>query len=255
MLNRGLQVLVMCKLVMYFVSLYLEVAVSYPKRRKIIMSARAVELPLFPLNVVLFPGVVLPLHIFEPRYRQMIAECHEQKTPFGVVLARPESMLLLEEPYAVGTMAEIRDLDRLDDGRYVLMAVGAQRFRILSQHRDKPYLSGLVEPYEDISEPEEKLGVEVRQAHSLFGTYLELLLKAANEPDKDIRTHLPNSPEELSHFIAYFLDLQNEQKQHFLELTSTLQRLQEEIAILRREVSFMRQILARPQNDDRSMLN
>ena len=62
------------------------------------MAARASELPLFPLNVVLFPGVVLPLHIFEPRYRQMIADCQEQTTPFGIVLARPESQPLLEEP-------------------------------------------------------------------------------------------------------------------------------------------------------------
>src|SRR5947208_6359479 len=89
------------------------------KGRKKVMSASAIELPLFPLNVVLFPGMVLPLHIFEPRYRQMIAECVQQKTPFGVVLARPESVPLLEEPYAVGTMADIRDLSQLEDGRYV----------------------------------------------------------------------------------------------------------------------------------------
>src|SRR2546422_11327364 len=94
--------------------------------RKRAMSAGAIELPLFPLNVVLFPGVVLPLHIFEPRYRQMIADCQEQITPFGIVLARPESQPLLEEPYPVGTMAEIRELDRLEDGRYVLMADGVQ---------------------------------------------------------------------------------------------------------------------------------
>src|SRR5579871_5364027 len=102
------------------------------------MSDSAIELPLFPLNVVLFPGVVLPLHIFEPRYRQMIAECEQQKTPFGVVLARPESVPLLEEPYPVGTMADIRDLSQLEDGRYVLMAMGLRRFRILSKHRLKP---------------------------------------------------------------------------------------------------------------------
>ena len=92
------------------------------------MSASAIELPLFPLNVVLFPGVVLPLHIFEPRYRQMIAECFQQKTPFGVVLARPESLPLQEEPYPVGTMAEIHNLSQLEDGRYVLMAIGCSDF-------------------------------------------------------------------------------------------------------------------------------
>ena len=219
------------------------------------MSATAIELPLFPLNVVLFPGVVLPLHIFEPRYRQMIADCQQQEQPFGVVLARPDSVHLQEEPYPVGTMAEIRDLNRLEDGRYILMALGLQRFRILSQHRQKPYLSGIVELYEDVADPLEDVDMYVEQAHNLFGTYLEMLLKAANEEDKEIRSHLPASAEELSYFIAYFLDIQDEQKQHFLELTSTLQRLQEEVSILRREVPFMRQILERPQDEDRSLLN
>src|SRR5579859_1754639 len=219
------------------------------------MTASAIELALFPLDVVLFPGVVLPLHIFEPRYRQMIVDCRQQKKPFGVVLARPGSAPLLEDPYAVGTMAEIRELDQLEDGRYILMTFGVQRFRILSQHRERPYLSGLVELYEDVSEPMEDLDYQFKVAHKLFGTYIELLLKAANEQERDMRAHLPGNAEELSHFIAYFLDLQNEQKQHFLELTSTLQRLKEEITILRREVPIMQQMLLGSQDSERNMLN
>ena len=70
-----------------------------------------------------------------------------------------------------------------------------------------------------------------------------------------MRNHLPGRPEELSHFIAYFLDLQNEQKQHLLELTSTLERLKEELVILRREVRLMRQMLIGSQNADRNILN
>ena len=219
------------------------------------MSAKAIELPLFPLNLVLFPGMVLPLHIFEPRYRQMIADCQEQERPFGVVLVKPESQPLQEEPYPVGTMAEIRDLNRLEDGRFLLTAVGLQRFRILSQHRQKPYLSGIVETFEDVAEPADSLMASAKQAQSLFSTYLEMLLKAANETEHNISSYLPNSPEALSHFIAYFLDIQDEQKQHWLELTSTTQRLQEEITILRREVPFMRQMLSQPKDDERSMLN
>jgi Lon protease-like protein len=219
------------------------------------MSAKAIELPLFPLNVVLFPGMVLPLHIFEPRYRQMIVDCQEQERPFGIVLVKPDSLPLQEEPYPVGTMAEIRDLNRLEDGRFLLMAVGLQRFHILSQHRQKPYLSGIVEAFEDVTEPADILSGSVKQAQSLFSTYLEMLLKAADEGERDIGSYLPNLPEALSHFIAYFLDIQDEQKQHLLELTSTTQRLQEEITILRREVPFMRQMLSEPQDDERTMLN
>jgi Lon protease-like protein len=217
------------------------------------MSTAAIELPLFPLNVVLFPGTVLPLHIFESRYRQMIIDCQVEDKPFGIVLAKSESEPMQEEPYAVGTIAEIHNLNKLEDGRYNLIALGTKRFRIVSQHREKPYLSGLVEPFEDIAEPEEELIKQMMQARNLFWNYLELLLESTDE--KDVEAHLPSVPEDLSHFIAYFLEVSYEQKQHYLELTSTQQRLQEEIAILRREVPFMRQILAGKLPDERIMLN
>jgi Lon protease-like protein len=218
----------------------------------------AIELPIFLLNVVLFPGAELPLHIFEPRYRLMINECYGEKKPFGVVLARPESEYLQEEPYPVGTMAEIEVLDRLEDGRMNLIARGLQRFRILSQHREKPYLSALVEIYEDIAEPGQTLLTYADKAHNLFSSYLDILLEVVGK--QDVQFSLPDEPEELSHFIAYFLDLQDEKKQHFLELTSTVQRLEGEIEALRREVPVMRQMLSmssryRPSDPDRSILN
>src|SRR5207247_4315822 len=98
----------------------------------------AIELPLFPLDVVLFPGENLPLHIFEPRYRLMINECYREEKPFGIVLVRPESEHLQEEPYSVGTMAEIVARDRLEDGRINLIVRGLQLVRILSQNGEKP---------------------------------------------------------------------------------------------------------------------
>jgi Lon protease-like protein len=218
----------------------------------------AIELPIFLLNVVLFPGAELPLHIFEPRYRLMINECYSEKKPFGVVLARPESEYLQEEPYPVGTMAEIEVLDRLEDGRMNLIARGLQRFRILSQHREKPYLSALVEIYEDVAEPGQTLLTYADKARNLFSSYLDILLEVVGK--QDVQFSLPDEPEELSHFIAYFLDLQDEKKQHFLELTSTVQRLEGEIEALRQEVPVMRQMLSmssryRPSDPDRSILN
>ncbi|WP_161977139.1 LON peptidase substrate-binding domain-containing protein [Dictyobacter kobayashii] len=217
------------------------------------MSATAIELPLFPLNVVLFPGTVLPLHIFEPRYRQMVMDCQKEDKPFGVVLVKAGSEFMREEAYEIGTLAEIHNLRSLEDGGYDLMAVGIRRFRIVSQHREKPYLSGLVEPYEDEYEPEENLAHAVQQVRSLFETYLDMLL---NSPDEsDLHANLPEAPEELSHFIAYFLEIEDAKKQHYLELTSTQQRLNEEITALRREVPFMRQLLFKQPDDDRTMLN
>ena len=216
------------------------------------------ELPLFPLNVVLFPGADLPLHIFEPRYRQMINDCYEQHNPFGVVLARPESLHLFEEPYPVGTMAEIETLARLEDGRMNLIARGSRRFRVLGQHRQKPYLTGIVEVYEDLSEPEQALHEQGARARELFTSYLNILLEVVGK--EEVQFDLPHPPDELSHFIAYFLDLENPQKQALLELDSTVERLKTEIETLRREVPFMRQMLSmsslyRAGNPDRSKLN
>lgn len=218
----------------------------------------AIELPLFPLDVVLFPGEDLPLHIFEPRYRLMINECNQQKTPFGIVLVQPNSEHLREEPYLVGTMAQIEVLDRLEDGRMNLIARGLQRFRILELHRQKPYLLGLVEVFEDQTEHVQAQSTCANQARELFNAYLQVLIEVIGK--ETIEFTLPTVPEELSHFIAYFLDVTNERKQQFLELTSTTQRLEEEIEILRREVPFMRQMLSlnnsyHPESPDRSMLN
>jgi Lon protease-like protein len=218
----------------------------------------AIELPLFPLDVVLFPGEDLPLHIFEPRYRLMINECNEQKTPFGIVLVQPKSEHLKEEPYSVGTMAQVEVLDRLDDGRINLIARGLRRFRILELRRQNPYLSGLVEVFEDKTEQVQAQTTCVNQASELFNVYLQVLIEVIGK--ETIEFSLPTAPEELSHFIAYFLDVTNERKQQLLELTSTTQRLEEEIVILRREVPFMRQMLSlnnsyHPESPDRSMLN
>src|SRR5260370_10834590 len=238
---------------MSFVSTRL-VVVDFCLRRTVM----AIELPLFPLNIVLFPGAELPLHIFESRYRVMINECYEQEKPFGVVLVQPESDFLQEEPYSVGTMAEIEALDRLEDGRMNLIVKGTQRFRILSQHREKPYLSAIVERYEDIVEPKQLLIVHANHARNLFDSYLQILLEVVGK--EQIEFNLPTDPEELSHFIAYFLDVQDEQKQRFLELTSTQQRLREEVDVLRKEVPFMREILTMSNRfhvdaPDRSILN
>ncbi len=217
------------------------------------MARNIIELPLFPLTV-LFPGTVLPLHIFEPRYRQMISACQRENKPLGIVLPKPESEFMREVPYTIGTMAEIHNLERLEDGRYTLNAVGTKRFRILNENRDKAYISATVEPYEDAVAEESDLVNTTQQARKMFDEYLTMLLQEANEPD--VHANLPDESEDLSYFIASFLmNVEDEQKQRFLEMTSTQQRLQEEIAILRREVPFMRQILSKKISDDRTMLN
>lgn len=217
------------------------------------MASTTIELPLFPLDVVLFPGTVLPLHVFEPRYRQMVTDCQHNQKPFGIVLAKPGSVYQQEVPYSIGTMAQLHNVERLDDGRFTLMAVGTRRFRIRSQHRQKPYLSGLVEPFGDQPEPIQALKLPMARACGLFRNYLEMLLEAVNEDSSYV--DLPEDPEDLSYFIAYFLEIENDIKQCFLEMTSTQERLHDEIGILQREIPFMRQILSKNLPEDKSMLN
>nr|BBH95598.1 peptidase S16 [Thermogemmatispora argillosa] len=218
---------------------------------------RIIEVPLFPLQLVLFPTAVVPLHIFERRYRLMIARCLEEKIPFGIVLMRPESRHLQEVPYSVGTLAEIQQSERLEDGRYNLIAIGTERFRILQLKHQQPYLEGLVETYRDRQEPAGLVRPYAERALDLFSSYLEILLETHNR--QEIKEHLPGDPEELSYLIAYLLDMQDEQKQHLLELTSTRQRLAEENDILKREVPFAQQVLRRnahlQTHPDRSFLN
>src|SRR3954471_14237649 len=147
------------------------------------------ELPLFPLNTVLCPGIALPLHIFEDRYRALVRHCIDSKSPFGIVLIREgrEVGTGAISFTGIGTVAEIRDAGRYEDGRYDLLVVGTRRFeirRVLSGRR--PYLMAEVDVLE------EEIGDEL-SAHRLamtatrrFVTYLELLQPRSGETAEEI---------------------------------------------------------------------
>ena len=109
-----------------------------------------VELSLFPLNLVLFPGMSLPLRIFEERYKLMISECLEKNLPFGVVLIK-EGMEVggLAEPHKVGTTARIIKSERQEGGQYSLQTIVEKRFGIHQITQETPFLVGKVEYLED----------------------------------------------------------------------------------------------------------
>ncbi|MEA2621481.1 MAG: uncharacterized protein QOH61_391 [Chloroflexota bacterium] len=140
-----------------------------------------VELPLFPLHSVLFPGVALPLHIFEERYRTMVSRCIERNEPFGVVLMR-DGQEVGGGPVSlaeVGTTAIIRQAGRYSDGRMDIITVGGRRFRIGELDPDRePYLVG------EVTILEEPVGerAEARRLGSAIGRrflrYLDLLAPA-----------------------------------------------------------------------------
>lgn len=147
------------------------------------------ELPLFPLNTVLCPGIALPLHIFEDRYRALVRHCLETTSPFGVVLIRQgrEVGAGAISFSGVGTIAEIRDAGRYDDGRYDLLIVGTRRFeirRVLSTRR--PYLVADVDVLgEDVGD-EENAHRLAMMATRRFVTYLELLQPRSGETADEI---------------------------------------------------------------------
>ena len=119
-------------------------------RDELDQGVETVLLPLFPLRLVLFPGQVLPLHIFEPRYRLMINHCVDEGQPFGVVLMHEDSPDWrhysgeVTLPHDVGTTAHIRQVERLPNGRLNIITVGLHRFRVRQLHFDMPYLQGEV---------------------------------------------------------------------------------------------------------------
>src|SRR4030042_688749 len=128
------------------------------------------SLPLFPLNTVLFPGTILPLHVFEERYKQMIGACLEENSRFGVVLIRSGDEVggPPAEPHDIGTAARISGLERLPDGRMNLLAVGEERFRIVRLSRQEPYLVAEVEPLKDVHELVAKLEDPADRVGALF---------------------------------------------------------------------------------------
>jgi Lon protease-like protein len=147
------------------------------------------ELPLFPLNTVLCPGIALPLHVFEDRYRALVRDCLATASPFGVVLIR-EGREVGKGAISftgTGTIAEIRDADRHDDGRFDLLVVGTRRFGIRQVLDGRgPYLVADVEILDETVDDPATAQVLAMRATRHFVTYLELLRPRSGETSEEI---------------------------------------------------------------------
>lgn len=188
------------------------------------------ELPLFPLNAVLFPGTTLPLHIFEERYKQMIQRCLEENAPFGVLLIRRGNEVgEASEPFEVGTTAHIARVQHLQEGRMNLICRGGQRFRLLKTVRQEPYLVGEVEALASISD-DARTGDLADTTAALFGEYYRLYLALSNQWARSLE--MPRDPDELADFIGSRLGVSLWTKQRLLEEVATHKRLEMEIDIL-----------------------
>ncbi|MCY3898168.1 MAG: LON peptidase substrate-binding domain-containing protein [Caldilineaceae bacterium] len=196
------------------------------------------EMPLFPLNVVLFPGMALPLHIFEPRYREMINRCLDENLAFGVVLIKEGREVGGEaEPRRVGTAARIVKVDRQADGRMNIQVVGTRRFRIEALNRDLPYLTGRVRHF-PVTDGDTKLAVE--RAHRVrpkITRYVELLTKATGVQLKLDR--LPEDATSLAFLTAITLQVRPEDKHRMLALPGVPQLLELGNYYLGRELQLL----------------
>ena len=219
------------------------------------------RLPVFPLGTVLFPGLVLPLHIFEERYRSLVRELvaspEDGPHEFGVVTLRrgaeapsPESEddpapepapVKAEDLYPVGCTAELRQVTELPDGRFDIMTVGRRRFSIRDvKQGDEPYLTADIEwlPDETADPTAEALAP---RALAAFRTYLDLL-----RPDSEVLDAVPADPTVLSHLIAATAQLTTDERQLLLAAPDTASRLRAELKLLNREAGLLARVRAVP---------
>ena len=178
------------------------------------------RIPLFPLNVVLLPGADLPLHIFEPRYLEMVSRCLKEKTEFGVLLALPKGVV------RVGCTAEIIEVvKRYDDETMAILTVGRERFRVIEFFDEKPLAEGQVDYLEDRDSPADPS--LLRELVELYETCHTLLFE-----DYPKNTESPDSTG-FSFLVAGTLPMDLMWKQQILELRSEADRQERLVGYLR----------------------
>ena len=189
------------------------------------------ELPLFPLNSVLFPSATLPLHIFEERYKKMVNLCLERNSPFGVLLIRSGSEVgEAAETLEIGTTARIVRVQHLDAGRMNLICRGEQRFRLSRQVSETPYLVGEVEPLQSTDREGQVVADVADTVTALFAEYHRLYLAVSNQWTRQIG--MPGAPGELTDFVASRMAVGPWTKQRLLEELSVRRRLEMEMETL-----------------------
>ncbi len=207
------------------------------------------DIPLFPLNTVLFPGTPLHLHIFEERYKQMINLCLQEQRPFGVALIRNgmEALGPLAEPFHIGCTASIAQVDRLDDGRMNLVAVGQERIRILSfDSQAQPYLVGKARSY-PLSNPDpENVAQRAVLLRRQLGQLVDMLARAGGS-SLDLG-QLPREGVPLAFFAAAVLQISPLQKQELLSIERADRLLDRLQLLYRRELALMQATMADVQS-------
>lgn len=184
------------------------------------------EIAVFPLATVLFPGALLPLHIFEDRYKQMMRYAIDNGGVFGLAY-RSDSAIGRETPPDIGStgcVAKINAVVPLEGGRMNVISTGVIRFRVLGLRQTTPFILARIETVTDDLEP----GVDLNRAfYEIAGTCRKFIeaAQALDEPNAPVSQELPEDPEAFSLMVASALAIDNDTKQALLEMTSTRLRL------------------------------
>jgi Lon protease-like protein len=196
------------------------------------------ELPLFPLSTVLFPGQLLPLHIFEDRYRLMIRRCLAEDLQFGVVLIRRgREVGEKAEPNEVGTMARILESSHLEDGTLNIITAGTERFRIRRLINDQPYLRGEVTMYPLVDDAVDDPASLAGQTRAGVEEYIRLIAAAAGLQLKV--DEIPEDPQRLGYLAAVAMQIDNKEKQELLASPTVGRILRADLRLLRRENALL----------------
>ena len=208
------------------------------------------SLPLFPLNTVLFPNMPMDLHIFEPRYREMVNACIEKQQPFGVVLIRRgiEALGPVAEPYEIGCTARIVQLQRLPDGRMNITIVGEERFRVLSLDYSQNYLMGRVEYFPLKVDASPILDARVAQLRRYLRRYMDKLAELADAQLAIQR--LPTDARALAYMASIVLQIPSVDKQNLLALPDAGDLLEEACELYRRELALIPMLVGAPPQDE-----
>ena len=216
----------------------------------------ASPLPLFPLNTPLVPGLVLPLHIFEHRYRALVEELldidDEESREFGIVALRDGRTVEqdgIAALYLVGTATVLRQADQLDDGRYDIVTTGSRRFRLLDLDTSHPLLRAQVEFLDDVTDPAD--GLLAADVMRSFLRYRAALGGQVPDSvvDDDDQDDLPEDPTVLSYLVTAAMVLPTDERQGLLAAPTTAERLLRARGLLSRETALIAALSALPALD------
>jgi uncharacterized protein len=208
------------------------------------------RLPLFPLGLVLVPGQLLPLHVFEDRYRVLVQDLLDLPEPerrFGVVAIRSgrevgtDGVLALHD---VGCTAHLRRVERYEDGRADVLTTAVERFRVVGFEHDKPYLVGRVEELPEADGDPDEAALLAGSVRTALPTYLRALAAAGGAPFDE--PDLPENSRSLSYLVAAAVRVDLDDRQALLAVPDDAARLRAGLDVLRREARLMRTLSAVP---------